>query len=72
MRVRAAASQFGYLLGAAAGGVALAAGGYTGLGLTFAALFVAAATPHVAALARRAPPTSAPVAEPTVADPAGC
>jgi len=34
MRIRAAATQFGYLLGAVLGGVALAAWGYTGLGAT--------------------------------------
>ena len=45
--VRTAALQFGYFVGAAAGGLALAAGGYTGLGLAFAALFVAAAVPHL-------------------------
>ena len=45
--VRTAALQFGYFVGAAAGGLALAAGGYTGLGLAFAVLFVAAAVPHL-------------------------
>jgi MFS transporter, DHA1 family, inner membrane transport protein len=53
--VRAAATQAGYLGGSAVGGVALAAGGYEWLGLTFAALFVAAALPHLllAAAGRR-------------------
>jgi DHA1 family inner membrane transport protein len=45
--VRTAAIQFGYFAGAAIGGAALAAGGYRALGLAFAALFVAAAVPHV-------------------------
>jgi predicted MFS family arabinose efflux permease len=46
MRIRAAATQFGYLIGAAAGGVALSVGGYALLGATFALLFALAATPH--------------------------
>jgi predicted MFS family arabinose efflux permease len=45
--VRAAAIQAGYFVGAALGGVALAVGGYATLGLAFAALFVAAALPHL-------------------------
>jgi predicted MFS family arabinose efflux permease len=54
MRIRAAATQFGYLIGAVTGGLALAAWGYAGMGATFAALFVLAALPHaVAALAER-------------------
>ena len=48
--VRTAALQSGYFVGAAVGGVALAAGGYTALGLAFAALFVGAAIPHLRAL----------------------
>ena len=40
--LRAAATQFGYLLGAGAGGAALATGGYAAFGMTQAALFVAA------------------------------
>ena len=48
--VRAAAIQSGYFVGAAVGGVALAAGGYTLLGLAFAALFVGAAIPHLVPL----------------------
>lgn len=47
--VRTAALQLGYFVGAAAGGIALAAGGYSALGLTFAAIFVGAALPHVKA-----------------------
>jgi predicted MFS family arabinose efflux permease len=42
MALRAAANQFGYLLGAAAGGLALAAAGFTGLGVALAVLFLAA------------------------------
>jgi predicted MFS family arabinose efflux permease len=45
--IRAAATQFGYLLGAGAAGAALAAGGYAPLGAVQATLFVAAAVPHV-------------------------
>ena len=44
--IRAAATQFGYLLGAGAAGAALAAGGYAALGAAQATLFVAAAVPH--------------------------
>jgi MFS transporter, DHA1 family, inner membrane transport protein len=45
--IRAAATQFGYLLGAGAAGAALATGGYPALGATQATLFLAAAVPHV-------------------------
>jgi predicted MFS family arabinose efflux permease len=45
--VRTAAIQLGYFLGAAVGGVALAGGGYTALGLAFSTLFVCAAIPHL-------------------------
>jgi MFS transporter, DHA1 family, inner membrane transport protein len=45
--VRTAALQLGYFLGAAVGGLALATGGYTALGVAFAALFVGAAVPHL-------------------------
>lgn len=48
--VRTAALQSGYFVGAAVGGAALAVGGYTTLGLAFAALFVAAAVPHLVPL----------------------
>jgi predicted MFS family arabinose efflux permease len=40
MAMRAAANQFGYLLGAAAGGLALAGAGFTGLGVALAVLFL--------------------------------
>lgn len=45
--IRTAAIQLGYFIGAAVGGAALAAGGYTALGLAFAALFAGAAVPHL-------------------------
>jgi predicted MFS family arabinose efflux permease len=51
MAMRAAANQFGYLLGAAAGGAALALGGFAGLGLALAAMFTAAAVIHAPARA---------------------
>ena len=50
MSMRAAANQFGYLLGAAAGGAALAVGGFPGLGVTLAGMFAAAVAIHVPAL----------------------
>jgi predicted MFS family arabinose efflux permease len=46
MSMRAAANQFGYLLGAAAGGLALEAGGFAGLGAALAGAFVAATLVH--------------------------
>jgi predicted MFS family arabinose efflux permease len=45
--VRTAALQSGYFVGAAVGGVALATGGYSAVGLAFATLFVGAAIPHL-------------------------
>ena len=50
--LRAAALQFGYLIGAAAGGGAIALGGYRALGVVFAVLYVLAAAPHAVATAR--------------------
>lgn len=47
MGLRAAAVQFGYLLGAASGGAALAVGGYALLGATLGVLFVLGVAPHV-------------------------
>jgi len=47
MGVRAAAIQFGNLVGAAAGGAALAAGGYHLWSLMAGALFALATTPHL-------------------------
>lgn len=46
--IRSAATQLGYLLGAAAGGLALDVGGYGGLGVALAGFFVLAAAPHMA------------------------
>jgi predicted MFS family arabinose efflux permease len=48
MSMRAAANQFGYLLGAALGGLALAAGGFGLMGLTFSSLFALGALMHLA------------------------
>ena len=50
MSIRAAANQFGYLLGAAAGGAALALAGFTGLGIALAGMFATAALIHGGAL----------------------
>jgi predicted MFS family arabinose efflux permease len=47
MGLRAAALQFGYLVGSAAGGVALAAGGYPALGVLLGSLCVGAAAAYV-------------------------
>jgi DHA1 family inner membrane transport protein len=57
MSMRAAANQLGYLLGAAAGGLAIAVGGFVMLGLTLAALLLAAMLIHFPGLVR----TPAPV-----------
>jgi predicted MFS family arabinose efflux permease len=46
MSMRAAANQFGYLLGAAAGGLAIGVAGFSGLGVTLACMFLAAALIH--------------------------
>jgi predicted MFS family arabinose efflux permease len=50
MSMRAAANQFGYLLGAATGGLALAVAGFPGLGAALACLFAAAVLVHAPAL----------------------
>jgi predicted MFS family arabinose efflux permease len=47
MSMRAAANQFGYLLGAALGGLALAAGGFEMMGVTFSSLFALGALVHL-------------------------
>jgi predicted MFS family arabinose efflux permease len=47
MSMRAAANQFGYLLGAALGGLALAAGGFGMMGMTFSSLFALGAVVHL-------------------------
>jgi predicted MFS family arabinose efflux permease len=52
MSLRAAAVQFGYLLGAASGGAALAAGGYGLLGATVGVLFLLGVAPHLRRPAR--------------------
>jgi predicted MFS family arabinose efflux permease len=51
MGVRAATGQFGYLIGAAVGGAALAAGGYELLGASLSALFVLGTVPHLTVIA---------------------
>jgi DHA1 family inner membrane transport protein len=56
MSLRAAAVQFGYLLGAASGGAALAAGGYGLLGATLGVLFLLGVAPHLRPPARCASP----------------
>jgi predicted MFS family arabinose efflux permease len=58
MAARAAANQFGYFIGSAAGGAALAAWGYPGLGVALAVLFVGAAA-SVAGLSVRSGPRAA-------------
>jgi predicted MFS family arabinose efflux permease len=50
MGVRAATGQFGYLVGAAVGGAALAVGGYELLVIALAGLFVLGAIPHLTAI----------------------
>jgi DHA1 family inner membrane transport protein len=52
MGIRAAATQYGYLLGAAAGAAALAAAGYGALGIVLGSLFGLAAVPHLLAMLR--------------------
>jgi predicted MFS family arabinose efflux permease len=46
MSLRTAALQFGYLIGGFVGGVALDAGGYTAVGVTFACLFAISSVIH--------------------------
>jgi predicted MFS family arabinose efflux permease len=55
MSMRAVANQFGYLLGAAIGGVALAAGGFGAMGMAFSSLFALGAVVHVAPRLQPAP-----------------
>jgi predicted MFS family arabinose efflux permease len=56
MGIRAAATQYGYLLGAAAGAVALAAADYGALGVVLGSLFALATVPHLlVALRARTP-----------------
>ena len=58
MSMRAAANQFGYLLGAAAGGLALAVAGFAGLGIALGCLFAAAVLVHAPALLPSGPPVA--------------
>ena len=73
MAVRAAAGQAGWIVGAAAGGAALATAGYPGLGVVLGGLFAASALPYTAPLARsirsrlRAPATRLPAHRPATA-----
>ena len=66
--MRAAATQFGYLLGAGVAGVALAAGGYPALGLTQAAMFTAAALGPILIAAHESRPTHSPEGASLVAE----
>jgi predicted MFS family arabinose efflux permease len=50
MSMRAAANQFGYLFGAAAGGLALALGDFPALGGALGAMFAAGALIHLSAV----------------------
>jgi predicted MFS family arabinose efflux permease len=59
MAARAAANQFGYFVGSAIGGLALAFAGYGGLGLVLGLLSVAAAVPLVRRPGRRLRPRTA-------------
>lgn len=56
MSLRAATVQFGYLLGAASGGAALAAGGFGLLGAAIGVLFLLGVVPHLRVPARWARP----------------
>jgi len=58
MSMRAAANQFGYLLGAAAGGFAIAVAGFAGLGICLGCLFAASVLVHTAALLPSGPPVA--------------
>ena len=58
MSMRAAANQFGYLLGAAVGGLALAAAGFAGFGIALSCLFAAAVLVHAPALLPSRPPVA--------------
>jgi predicted MFS family arabinose efflux permease len=58
MSMRAAANQFGYLLGAAVGGFALAVAGFAGLGIALGCLFAAAVLVHAPTLLPSGPPVA--------------
>jgi MFS transporter, DHA1 family, inner membrane transport protein len=74
MAVRAAAGQAGWIVGAAAGGAALAAAGYPGLGVVLGVLFTASAIPYAGTLRSRprAPATLRPARRPAAARAPGC
>jgi predicted MFS family arabinose efflux permease len=55
MPLRAAANQFGYLLGAGAGGLALALGGFAAVGVTFSAMFLCTVAIHCLPVVGRTP-----------------
>jgi MFS transporter, DHA1 family, inner membrane transport protein len=59
--IRAAVTQLGYFSGAALGGAALAAGGYSALTAVLATAFVLAVVPHIALVAAAARRRPAPV-----------
>jgi predicted MFS family arabinose efflux permease len=59
MSMRASANQFGYLLGAAAGALALTAGGFSALGVVLAGLFAFGAVLHACGALREALPVPA-------------
>jgi predicted MFS family arabinose efflux permease len=62
MSLRAAANQFGYLLGAGAGGLALALGGFAAVGVAYCAMFLCTVLIH---MPRIAAPVSLPEARPS-------
>ena len=59
MGMRAAATQYGYLVGAAAGAAAIAASGYGGLGVVLGAFLALAAVPHLLPVRRPSPEPAA-------------
>ncbi len=59
MSLRAAANQFGYFLGAATGGLALALGGFGAVGVAYCALFLVTVLVHRPAIARPPAPQEA-------------
>jgi hypothetical protein len=54
MSLRAAANQFGYLLGAGAGGLALALGGFAAVGVAYCAMFLCTVLVHLPTVVIRA------------------
>ncbi|MGH2734268.1 MAG: MFS transporter [Actinomycetota bacterium] len=53
MGVRSAALQFGYVVGAGAGGLAISVGGYPAFGVLLGVLYAAATIPHLGVLRER-------------------